>query len=359
MKDQSIDRPSPIPGLGRTAKPFVSTDAAHAIVRAAEQVGWDVSDIDKFTRQVQHVEYGLSAEVEFAAILRWLGWCTFVHRLSDDVLEDPARNSWTVPDLFAVFQADGKTCTALVEVKTTKDAQLKIKTSYLQRLHSYAALLKQPLLIAWRPRVLGFWILFDPSIARPIDEESVVIDLELAIINDLMSILAGDYYLVPKDGAGIRFEVTRIGEKEATPDGYQALFQISDAYLHDAAGVRTEHVPDSVVWAVLSTVHDHQEISDEGFVQSFLASGGMTRAQVVLRTAVGYSLKEEERIHWKAVGNNLDAILKCDDLLCDAKAHFGSFMSYIFYQQPQKLPAFLPHGWSGRPARGPATQPAT
>ncbi|HEX7073857.1 MAG TPA: hypothetical protein VF226_07430 [Hyphomicrobiaceae bacterium] len=72
-------------------------------------------------------------------------------------------------------------------------------------------------------------------------------------------------------------------------------------------------MPDSVIWAIFSTLNDHQEINDQSIVQSFVASGGMTRAQLVLRTAVGFSLKEGERIHWKSVGKNLDAILRSED----------------------------------------------
>jgi Holliday junction resolvase len=229
--------------FSRTAAPFAATDAAHAVVKAAERLGWDLSDPGKFLGQVQHVEYGLSSEMEFAAILRWLGWCSFVHRLSEDVLEDRARSVWAVPDLFAIFSVGGQTCSALIEVKTGVDTVLKFKKSYLQRLETYAALLNQPLLIAWRPRSIGFWMLFDPAIAKPIDDENVAVSFGLAIKNDLMSLLAGDYYIAPTEGAGLRLEYERIGEKQPTADGYEAIFRVSDAYLHDAAGVRTEAVP--------------------------------------------------------------------------------------------------------------------
>ena len=137
-------------------------------------------------------------------------------------------------------------------------------------------------------------------------------------------------------------------------DGYKSVFRVSDAFLHDAEGVRTEGVPDSIVWAILSTLKDRQEVGEDGFVQSFVASGGMTRAQLILRTAVSFSLKDEERIHWKAVGDNLDGVLRCEELLHDAKTRFGTFMSYIIHQQPKEIPPFLPAGWKGRSAQGPA-----
>src|SRR5258705_4559418 len=189
---------SEVSSFGRKAKPFASVDAAHAIVKAAEQVGWNISDVEKFLRQIQHVEYGLSSEMEFAAILRWLGWCAFVHRLSEDVLEDPARNLWIVPDLLAVFAVGGRTCSVLIEVKTGDDMVLTFRQAYLQRLRAYAQLVNQPLLVAWRPRPIGFWVLFDPDIAKPIDEGATQVDFDLAVKHDLMSLLAGDYWIVPR-----------------------------------------------------------------------------------------------------------------------------------------------------------------
>jgi len=61
--------------LGRDQRPFASTDAAYAVARVAESLNWNLADTQAFLRQAQHVEYGLSAEIEFAAILRWLGRC--------------------------------------------------------------------------------------------------------------------------------------------------------------------------------------------------------------------------------------------------------------------------------------------
>ena len=71
----------------------------------------------------------------------------------------------------------------------------------------------------------------------------------------------------------------------------------------------------------------------------------MTRAQLVLRTAVGFSLKEGQRIHWKTVGKNLDSVLTRDVLLREAQARFGTFVQYVFHQQPQIMPPFVPQNW--------------
>jgi hypothetical protein len=239
-------------------------------------------------------------------------------------------------------------CSVLIEVKTSEELTLKFKKSYLRKLSAYANLLNQPLLVAWRPRQIGFWILFDPMLAEPLDDEHVQVSLEQAIRNDLMSILAGDYYLVPQEGAGVRLEFERIGEKQPTQDGYQAMFRVSDAYFHEASGTRVPDIPNSLAWMIFSAVEDRQEVTENGIVQSFVTSGGFTRAQLVLRTAVGFSLNDEERIHWKTVGSNLDSVLTCDSLLADVQGHFGTLVQYVFHQQPRSIPHFLPLSWRGR-----------
>jgi hypothetical protein len=103
--------------LARDKRPFAGVDAAHALVRIAEALNWNLADPQAFLRQAQHVEYRLSAEIEFAAILRRLGRCRFVHRLNEEVLKDPAHDTIEVPDLLAVFNDDGDTRAALIEVK--------------------------------------------------------------------------------------------------------------------------------------------------------------------------------------------------------------------------------------------------
>lgn len=336
-----------IPRRGRPARPFAAVDAAHTVVRAAEQLGYDLSDTEAFLHRAQLVEYGLSAEVEFAALLRWLGWCPLVHRLGEDVLCDKRTGDWEVPDLFAVFEKSGVRCSAVIEVKTTEDSVLAFKKGYLKKLQAYAELVKEPLLIAWRPRNIGFWLLFDPKCATPIGSGKLQVDIGTALKNDLMSALAGDYYMVPTEGAGLRFEATRTGEKKPTIDGYEAVFTITAAFVHDADGAKVDDIPQSVFWAIMSVVEDRDEVRDDTIVQSFVASGSLTRAQSVLRTAAGFSLGEDERIHWKALGQNFDSILQCDELLSDAQSRFGTFFSYILYQHPHEIPAFLPKKWPG------------
>lgn len=255
------------------------TSAAHTIVRAMEEMGYDIDDAEAFIQRVQHVEYGLSAEIEFAALLRWLGNCPFVHRLSEDALSEPSQSNWQIPDLLAVFRSGELACSAAIEVKTTESHTLKLKADYIQRLKSYAALIGQPLLIAWRPRNIGFWVLVDPENAKKQSDSSLELDLDTAVKNDLMSLVAGDHYIVPTKGAGLVLEASRIGEKKPTPHGYEAVFRIDNALFVDGKGERISQVPDPIIWVIFSSMEESQEATDSGLVQRFLASGGMdTRA---------------------------------------------------------------------------------
>jgi len=83
----------------------------------------------------------------------------FVHRLSEEVLRDSAHDTMEVPDLLAVFSDGGDKRVALIEVKTGDELTLVWTRSYLEKLNAYAELLNLPLLVAWRPRRVGFWML--------------------------------------------------------------------------------------------------------------------------------------------------------------------------------------------------------
>src|SRR5689334_6244860 len=146
MNSEKGDAPA---ARGRVSRPFAAVDAAHTVVKAAEQLGYDLSDPEAFLQRAQLVEYGLTAEVEFAAVLCWLCARAVVHRLGEEVLYDKDVCAWEVPDLFAVFAIDSVTLGTVIEVKTTKANTLSFKKDYLAKLQAYADLVSKPLLIAW------------------------------------------------------------------------------------------------------------------------------------------------------------------------------------------------------------------
>lgn len=332
--------------FGRAKAPFNLASAAHTVARTAEALNWDFSDLSAFMRRAQQVEYGLSAEIEFAAILRWLGVCKFIHRLNEDRLSDPTFTELEVPDLFGIFEHNGSRITALIEVKTSEGLELGFTQQYLNRLEAYGKQVGQPLLIAWRPRDIGFWVLFDPRIAVT-NGERLVVPLSEALKNDLMGILAGDFSLVAAPGAGLHIVAKRIGEKQPTEMGYEAMYEITEACFFDATGMKWTKLSNAISSLLLSMMEHDEQINDDGIVKSFVVAGGMTKAQLVLRVAVGFTLKNEERIHWKGASKRLDLVLKSTDLLAEAQQSFGTFVQYVLFQQPRKVPDFLLPGWRG------------
>ena len=309
-----------------------------------EECDYSIGDPDAFLRRVKSMEYGLSAEVEFAAILRWLGACPFVHRLNKETLADTG-SEWLVPDLLAVFRSGDLRCSAAIEVKTTWDLSLTLRRDYLARLRAYADLVSQPLLVAWRSRKVGSWILLDPLLMESEGALDGKLEFAAAMPYDLMSVLAGDFYVVPEKGAGVFLQASRVGEKCPTDDGYEAKFRVDSAEIRDAQGQSAKNVPDSVVWAIFASLEEQQNVTDDGFTLSFVATGAMTRAQDILRTAASFRIDENERIDWRGIGMNLDAVLSRSELALQLANHFGSFIRYVFHQQPRKESPALPGGW--------------
>ena len=317
-----------------------------------EECEYSVDDPDAFLRRVKNVEYGLSAEVEFAAVLRWLGACPFVHRLQGETLADGEGFDWLVPDLLAVFRSGSRTCSVAIEVKTTARETLVVKPEYLARLEAFGQFVSKPLLLAWRPRNVGSWLLVDPMLMQSEGLLDGKLEFTKAMPYDLMGVLAGDFQVVPKKGVGLFLQASRVSEKRTTADGYEAEYRVDSAELRDAGGGAAKGVPDSIVWTIFASLEEHQNVTEEGFTQSFVSTGGMTKAQDILRTAASFRLDENERIDWKAIGVNLEAVLSRRELASQVGKYFGSFIQYVLHQQPRKAPLFLPDDW-GDASRSP------
>jgi Holliday junction resolvase len=332
-------------GHARDKTPFDTVQGCHAIVQAAEAMNWDLTDLASFAKRVQSIEYGLSAEVEFAAILKWLGRCKLVHGLEQEPFSSFDVDDLKIPDLFAIFQNRNETFSTLIEVKTTDATKLKFSRDYLAALNRYAKLMNQPLLVAWKPRKLGFWVLLDPSLAKQVGN-SFVIDIEIGMKNNLLSILAGDFVIVPEPGIGIVIQFKRVSDKVPTKAGYQAVFQVDHAGFKDAQGNIKSTVHPAIQAVLFATMEDSDVVTDDSVTQNFLSSGRMVHAQELLRTVVGTLNKQNEKPHWKSIAKDLGSILSCKDLRDAVGASFGIFTQYVFTQSPAVWPDFLPDLWN-------------
>lgn len=326
--------------------PFDWTAAGHAIVKAGEAVDWDIADPESFVKRVQSIEYGLSAETEFAAIVSWLGRCPLVHRLDQDYFSSSPGSDWSIPDLFCLFEHAGARCAVLIEVKTRKNERLAIPTAELKSMRRYAELHSLPLLYAWKPRRLGFWVLVDPVHFVERDGKSIL-ELEPAMKNNLRSAVVGDFLVIPKAGAGLFFEANIVKKTRTTKSGFEAIAQLQKAEFRDAAGQRTTKIPGAIIALLFASMEVVDTVTEEKLSYAFVTEGHPIHAQQVLRASVAFRNQAKcKSIKWRHVAKDLDAYLSRQELHDAIQSHFGTFVQYQFFQQPQAWPQFLPALWN-------------
>jgi Holliday junction resolvase len=328
--------------------PFDWSDAGHVVVRAGESVNWDFSNPANFVKRVQSIEYGLSAETEFAAILSWLGRCSLVHRLDQDFFSSHSDQKWCIPDLFAIFEHDGTCMPVLIEVKTRNRERLALRTSDLESMQRYARALSLPLLVAWKPRRLGFWLLVDPICAEKRGAKSIL-SLGASMKNDLLGPVAGDFLVVPKPNAGFFLDAKIIKKARMTRTGFECLVEITKAEFRNAIGEPAKDLPGAIVAIIFSSSKIINEVTETEIHTSFVTRDQPIHAQQILRTAVAFRQHGVKNIRWRHVAKDLGSYLSRDTLHDEIQNHFTTFVQYRFFLHPKVWPTFLPTGWNALP----------
>lgn len=328
-----------------TLQPFDWTDAGHVLVKASESVDWKMEDVEAFAKRVQSIEYGLSAETEFAAILSWLGRCVLVHKLDQDGYSSQRDRSLRVPDLLTLVEHRGHRVPILIEVKTTEKERLVLKTEYLECQKRYARELQLPLLIAWKPRRLGFWLLVDPILAKVRGDKSIL-SLNDAATNNLLGPVAGDFVVIPQSNAGIVFEAKIVKKTRIAGDEFEGIAQISHVGFQNAMGEQAVNIPRGIMAMMFSSMEETNDVTDKIVRKSFLTTGRMLHAQQILRTAVAFRAKADQPIKWRHVGKDLESYLSRDELDDAIGKNIGTFVKYQLFQHPQEWPKFLPSIWN-------------
>lgn len=337
--EKTADLPPPLRMPG-----FNPVDAAHTLIEAAEDVRWEFVDKAAFLKRVKHIEFGLSAEDEFSALITWLGSCQLVHRNGQDWQSSCDATKWNIPDLFAVFRKSDLSFSTMIEVKTTSDGPLRFTEAYVRGLREYSALHSQPLLVAWRPREFGVWMLFDPDHLQS-DAGKLVIDFETAFKNNLLGCVAGDFFISRLEGSGLYFRLRRDSEKVPKESGYSAVFVYEDIGWRDAQGRTHKRLPRAVKYMLLSNSDFLDSVEDDYITKAIVARGGLLQAQDVFRTLVTGWLRENEPMRWKHVRENRDVLLPRDELLEGLQAYFGTFLHYVIHHLPNSWPTCLPKAW--------------
>ena len=93
--------------------------------------------------------------------------------------------------------------------------------------------------------------------------------------------------------------------------------------------------------------HEKEKILTWGYITPDIHSQEQTSvsAQDLLRFLVGFSKKDNERIAWRNVLQELNDTISRDDLLNELSKNIGSTVQYIFHLNPNTKPSMLNEDW--------------
>ena len=350
MSKRNVDTERPCDEKRTLTEPFSPldrTDHAHSVEQALRELGGQPHSTKAFLRRIRNIEFGHSAEDDCMTILAWLGNCKFVHKLQQRAYSADSFAQLQVPDLLASFHREGRDLLTLIEVKTTKDWFLRWNRDYASKLARYAELLGLPILLAWRPRRLGMWLLLDATAKHIVRDEKIRV--EEALANNLMGVIAGDFLVTPKPGLGLHIEGEIVGEKSPTPEGYAAKMRVIDAFL----GTKTERhasLTPGVLWTILCAASEEYTEENKGrishgFMTPIESPVGNCSAQQILRALLAWRCSDGERIAWRHVRADLNRIMTRDQILQDVTAEIGKTISYVMHLEPKCVPKFCPAAW--------------
>ncbi len=177
--------------------------------KVCSMLGWGENP-KEIVDKVNQLRRGLPKEDEFIALSVWMGKCSLIHKLDQEQFPSLSPKSYQVPDLFALYDFNGKNVPVLVEVKTTSDVKLEpFSNAYHHRLVNYANMLGLPLLVAWRIEKLNLWCLFD--LERMTKKQTAFhIDFQTAMNNSLLGILLDDVIITINKGTQVFIKIKKV-----------------------------------------------------------------------------------------------------------------------------------------------------
>lgn len=327
--------------------PFNDVDFAHRVIEAIKKVGNSIEDEQAFIDRLRHVEYGLNAETECSVILAWLGNCSLVHKMST---EGHIPQDMKIPDLFAVFEKNGQILKTSVEVKSTEDLKLRWTDEYHRKLQNYCNIMGHPLLLSWKVRPFGQWILLDPATPGLVKDGRI--DFCDAMTQNLMGLIAGDFIVTPRSGIGIHFNGQIVKKEKVSKNESNVNIKISGCFWGDSKRNKFDNLSQSEIALILMLAnnqyyHEKKETATWGYITPDIQSKEQTSvsAQDLLRFLVGFSKEDNERIAWKNVLQELNDTISRDDLLTELSSNIGSTVQNIIHLNPKTESSILNEEW--------------
>ena len=328
---------------------LVPTDpAARVVFEALEQIGWSVENPKLLSERIKRLELGIPAEDEFAFLISWMGKCELVHKLDQEQSPPESKTNYRVPDLIAIFRHRKRLIPALIEVKTSVAEKLSWRPDYLVGLKLYAAKLNLPLLVAWKWNRFGLWTLFEVkhfSKAR----KNYTVNSELALKENLMSLLAGDFAVELYKGVGFHRILRKEKELESTnmkrPDTTTWQARVEDAFFTNNKGERINSLGPGL-WAIFLCSHheDRSEVINETkIIQSFvIEEESIQFAHRMLPILLQFKAGRNNLLRWRNIRCNYSVPVPFQTLRKAASgANSTNIVRNVITIAPNTKPEFL------------------
>ena len=284
-------------------------DLEQLIHEALEQLGWG-AEAGQIAARIWRLNIGLPCEDEFSLVCGWLGCCDVIHKLDQKQTPEKSCEKFQVPDLLAVFNVKGKQVPVLIEVKSKKDKKLSFRPDYMEKLRQYSNVLNLPILKAWKWH--GLWTLFELRHMKKASR-NYNINLENAMQENLLGILAGDFSYSVNSSAGLHFGLKKeeLVSTEETDEGRNEQWKtvINDIYFTDGEGEVVRNLPSTVAQLFATWDLETSELhADTHITISHMASeNSMLFAHMALVRLLNWQTPTEQDIHWRAMlhGSNI------------------------------------------------------
>lgn len=320
---------------------------ARLIYDALSQLDTNV-DAQHLIERINRLELGLPVEDECIFLLSWLGKCRLIHKLDQLAFPPTAPPEYRVPDLFAVFERDGKQVPVLIEVKGKQSMAFSWRPDYVEGLRRYGKLLGLPVLIACKWKMLGYWTLIDlEQYEQP--NRNCKYTFANALRQNLLGILAGDFMFKMMKGVGLhvvaRKEV-KLGEKrEGDIFTEEYKVKIEGGYFTNGLGECVD-MKDDVLWALfLSTdLTTESEVTDTHIIHSLVVppDESLQPAHRALAILLSHFVDENNPLNWRKA--LLDHHVLVESSVLRKAASDGikqNYVRYVFNQIPETMPTFL------------------
>ncbi len=245
-------------------------DKARAIQEVGNHFEW--KDIPSIINRVKQLDKGLISEDEFIYILNWSKKCKLIHKLDQFIIPPNAKKNFMIPDLFVIFEHEGRDYPCFIEIKTSKENKLSWTEQFYNGYLNYSKVTEIPILVAWKWSSFDLWTLFNLEHFEK-SVSNYKIDFSKAHRENRLSKLAGDFLVAPyKEFAfTIRYKKDRMEKQEGNKKLWQTT--IESVFVTGLNGKEVSNISPGIFSMLFSfDLEDQVNETEEYIEQIFIPS---------------------------------------------------------------------------------------